>query len=81
MFADILPYGAGCRFNDCTHTNEEGCAVIAEMEQGIIDAGRYRNFLKIRKESAYYEMSYGDKRKKDKAFGKMIKNYKRLKEK
>ena len=33
------------------------------------------NFLKIQKESAYYEMSYLEKRKKDKTFGKLIKNY------
>ncbi len=78
-FDDILPYGSQCRFNDCTHTHEEGCAVIAAVEQGIIDAERYRNFLKIKKESEHYEMSYADKRKKDKAFGKMVKNYKRLK--
>jgi len=47
------------------------------VEQGIIDEERYRNYLKLEKESAFYEMSYQDKRKKDRAFGKMIKNYKK----
>jgi ribosome biogenesis GTPase / thiamine phosphate phosphatase len=78
-FEDILPYGGKCRFNDCSHTHEDGCAVIAAVEQGTIDDERYQNFLKIKKETAHYEMSYADKRKKDKTFGKMVKNYKRQK--
>jgi ribosome biogenesis GTPase / thiamine phosphate phosphatase len=77
-FDDIAAHGGRCRFTDCTHTREEGCAVVAAVEQGIIDGERYANFLKIVKESAYYEMSYFDKRKKDRAFGKMVKNYDRL---
>ncbi len=80
-FDDIIPYSRQCRFSDCTHTHEEGCAVIEAVEQEIIDEERFRNFLKIQKESAYYEMSYLDKRKKDKSFGKMVKNYKRFNKK
>ena len=76
-FADIIAYFNQCRFNNCTHSNEEGCAVIAAVEKGIIEEERYENFLKIQKESAYYEMSYLDKRKKEKTFGKFIKNYKK----
>ena len=74
-FSDIIAYFGQCRFNNCTHSNEEGCAVIAAVEQGNIEEDRYENFLKIQRESAYYEMSYLEKRKKDKTFGKMIKNY------
>lgn len=81
-FDEIVSYSSQCRFNDCTHIHEEGCAVIGAVEQGIIDEERYKNFLRIQKESAYYEMSYSDKRKKDKAFGKMVKNHKkRIREK
>jgi ribosome biogenesis GTPase len=76
-FHEIASYSSQCRFNNCTHTHEEGCAVIGAVEQGIIDEERYKNFLRIQKESAYYEMSYLDKRKRDKAFGKMVKNYKK----
>jgi ribosome biogenesis GTPase len=77
-FEEISLYGTKCRFRDCTHTQEEGCAIIEAVEQGKIDTERYQNYLKLKKESEFYEMSYLDKRKKDKAFGKMIKNYKRL---
>lgn len=77
-FDEIASFSGQCRFKDCTHVHEEGCAVKMAVEQGIIDEARYQNFLGIQKESAYYEMSYLDKRKKDKSFGKMLKNYKKM---
>jgi len=76
-FDEIASYSSKCRFKDCTHTHETGCAVREAVEQGIIDQDRYQNFLKIQKEAAYYEMSYLEKRKRDKVFGKMVKNYKK----
>jgi len=63
-----------CRFNDCTHTAEEGCAVLAALNDGILSRRRYENYIKMKKESAYYEMSYADKRKKEKQTGKLYKN-------
>lgn len=78
-FETIISYGANCRYRDCTHTLEEGCAVIEAVKLGEIDEERYQNYLKIRKESAHYEMSYLEKRKKDKAFGKMVSDYKKFK--
>ncbi len=77
-FDDIALYGAKCRFNNCTHRHEKGCVVRDAVEQGIIDIDRYNNYLMLQKEAAYYEMSYLEKRKKDKSFGKMIKNHKKL---
>ncbi|UCE08739.1 MAG: ribosome small subunit-dependent GTPase A [bacterium] len=77
-FDEIISFSSQCRFKDCTHTHEEGCALKEAVEQGIIDEDRYNNFLKIQKESAYYDMSYLEKRTKDKSFGKMLKNYKKL---
>lgn len=79
-FDDILSHGAHCRFRDCTHTHETGCAVVQALEQGSIDAKRYQNYLKLKKESEFYGMSYREKRKKDKAFGKMVKNYKKMRQ-
>ncbi|MDP8208326.1 MAG: ribosome small subunit-dependent GTPase A [Candidatus Electryonea clarkiae] len=76
-FNEIDSFARQCRFTDCTHTNEESCAVMAAVEEGIIDGDSYNNFLKLKKESAHYEMSYLDKRRKDKAFGKQLKNYKK----
>ena len=76
-FDDIVTFGKQCRFKDCTHIHETGCAVKEAVEQGVIDNDRYANYLQIQKESAYYQMSYLEKRSKDRSFGKMLKNYKK----
>ncbi len=76
-FDELVAFASGCRFKDCTHVHEDGCAVKEAVEQGFIDQGRYNNYLKIRKESAFYNMTYLEKRKRDKSFGKMVKDYKK----
>jgi len=74
-FDDIVSYSRQCRFNDCSHTHENGCAVIAAVERGLVDEARYRNFVKIQKESTLYDRSQLDRKKKDKAGGKERKKY------
>jgi ribosome biogenesis GTPase len=78
-FAEFVELSGQCRYADCTHRHEPGCAVREAVERGELDAGRYTNYMKIRKESDFHEMSYLDKRKKDKAFGKMVKSVKKYK--
>jgi len=73
-FFEIKSLSEKCRFNDCTHVNEKGCAVLNAVENGQLSADRYQNYIKMNKESAYNEMSYFEKRKKDKQFGKFCKN-------
>lgn len=77
-FDDILSYGEDCKFTDCTHQHEKGCAIIAAVESGEIDPGAYDNFLKMGRERAHFESSKQDKKKKDKDFGKMVKNVKKI---
>lgn len=72
-FADIYQLTENCYFSDCTHTSEKNCALLAAMASGNLDETRYNNFMKIIKETAYYEMSHREKREKDKKFGKMCK--------
>lgn len=76
-FDDLSDLASECRFSNCSHTHESGCAIIKAVEDGRIDKQRYDNFLKLKKESEFYDMSYQEKRQKDKSFGKMIKNYKK----
>ncbi len=78
-FADIAALATRCRFADCSHNNEPGCAIRKAIESGELDPAHYQSYLKLKAESAFNEMSYLDKRKKDKAFGKMVKSV--LKEK
>jgi ribosome biogenesis GTPase len=66
-----------CKFKDCTHTGETGCAVIEAVEKGELDRASYENYLKLEKEKAHFESTAVERRKKDKEFGKMIKNYKK----
>ena len=74
-FDDIYSYGSQCQFNDCTHTHEKKCAVIAAVEEGEIDQGSYENFLKIQTEAAFYEASELGKKRKDKTFGRTRKKF------
>jgi len=72
-FSEILSLSQSCKFANCSHTNEKGCAILTAIEAGDLSEQRYRNYLKIKKESDFNQMSYSDKRKKDKNFGKLIK--------
>jgi ribosome biogenesis GTPase len=72
-FSEITSLSEKCRFNDCTHNGEKGCAVFDAVEKGLLSTERYQNYLKMTKESAYNEMSYLEKRKKDRQFGKHCK--------
>jgi ribosome biogenesis GTPase len=73
-FKDIVNLAQDCRFKNCTHMDEPGCAVTEAVKNGELPAKRYQNYLKIRKESEFHEMSYLEKRNKDKKFGKMVKS-------
>src|SRR5512140_3794508 len=73
-FADITALARRCRFADCSHSNEPGCAIRKAIEKGELNAEHYQSYLKLKAESDFNEMSHVDKRKKDKAFGKMVKS-------
>jgi ribosome biogenesis GTPase len=73
-FSEIIKLAEDCQFNDCTHVEEKGCAVLDAVESGLVSADRYQNYIKMNKESNYNEMSYLEKRKKDKQFGKHCKS-------
>jgi len=76
-FDIIIRLSQHCKFKDCTHTNEIGCSVIEAVEKGEIDRASYENYLKLEREKVHFESSVVERRKKDKEFGKMIKNYKK----
>ena len=76
-FEDIIELSLACRYADCSHTQESGCAVLAAITNGQLSEARYSSYLKLRKESEHYEMSYLDKRKKERAFGRFMKTAKK----
>lgn len=76
-FGRVADTARHCRFKDCTHTHEAGCAVLEAVAEGAIDKGAYENYLKMKREEEHYEASLAERRKRDKDFGKMLKNYKK----
>jgi len=76
-FDIIVRLAQNCKFKDCTHTNEIGCNVLKAVEKEEIDKGSYENYLKMESEKAYFESTVVERRKKDKDFGKIVKNYKK----
>ncbi|MDZ7722633.1 MAG: ribosome small subunit-dependent GTPase A [candidate division KSB1 bacterium] len=80
-FSDIAELSRHCRFNDCTHEHESGCAVLNALENSKLDAGHYENYVKMKKQAAHYSRSYHERRERDKEFGKMVKAIKKEKKK
>lgn len=72
-FAEIVSLSQRCKFNDCSHTNEKGCAILAAIKKGELSQQRYQNYLKMKKESEFNQMSFLERKDKDKNLGKLIK--------
>lgn len=76
-FSDLLELAPNCRYRDCSHSGEPCCAVLEAVNSGALNRQHYDNYRKLKGESAFYEMSYAEKRKKDRDFGKFIKSVKK----
>ena len=73
-FSEIIELSMNCKFSNCKHINEKGCAILSAINDGTLSNKRYQNYIKMKNESAFNEMSYFEKRQKDKNFGKLIKS-------
>lgn len=73
----ITEFATRCRYRDCSHRGESGCAVIAAVEAGELGRELLDGFLKLRDESEFNDMSYAEKRRKDRDFGRFIKSAKK----
>ena len=76
-FQEIFDLSLKCKFTDCKHIDENGCAVIEALNKGTIDKDSLDNFIKILNEQRRFQTTIVEKHKKDKVFGKMVKNYKK----
>jgi ribosome biogenesis GTPase len=77
VFEHISALGGACKFGDCTHTQEPGCAVLQALEDGTLLQDQYQHYLRLTRESDHYAMNATEKRHKDRAFGKMVKTAKK----
>ncbi|MDJ0807805.1 MAG: ribosome small subunit-dependent GTPase A [Gammaproteobacteria bacterium] len=69
-FSDISDLSAECRFTDCQHQNEPGCAVRAAIESGRLDERRLQNYHKLMREQALNGASLAEKRARDRSLGR-----------
>jgi len=74
VFAEVASLAAACRFSDCSHESEPGCAVQTAIEAGTLDAGRLRRYQKLLSEDRRNTETIAERRSRDKNFGKMIKS-------
>jgi ribosome biogenesis GTPase len=76
---DVSDFAESCRFENCTHVDEPGCAVVEAVNNGFLEFEVYSSYLKLRKESWYFSTSEYEKRKRDKYFARVSDEAKRIK--
>ncbi len=76
-FYFIKTLAENCKYKDCTHQYEQGCAVRDALNQGKLDINSYQNYLKMEKENLHYQSSEKERRQKGKQLAKRIKHYKK----
>jgi ribosome biogenesis GTPase len=74
LFDEMTDLAENCKYTNCTHISEPQCAIRAALEAGEIDEARYTNYLALKKEAEFAEMSKNERRDKDKQFGKFVKS-------
>lgn len=81
-FSDVESFAAGCRFADCRHELEPGCAVKAAIENGELPAARFKSYLKLKKEAKYSDdksAALRERQQVHKAMAKQSRQHKRRK--
>jgi len=75
VYADVTDFIDGCRFNDCTHLSEPGCAVLAAIDDGTLDRSRYESWLDLRAEAEAAELRADPaaRHAAERKFGRMVK--------
>jgi ribosome biogenesis GTPase len=81
LFDNIGTLAAQCHFRDCRHESESGCAVLAAIAAGQLDARRLVSYQKLQREAALAEMSIRERRARDRHFGRMASSAMQIKEK
>jgi ribosome biogenesis GTPase len=80
-FGEISRLSRECRFSDCTHSDEPGCKVLEAIEEGIISWEELENFKKLERQAEHFTSTVAEKRKRDKSFGRMVKDVMKYKKK
>lgn len=81
VFDDIVALANQCRFNDCKHENEPGCAVQAAIQTGDLEPARLARYRKLEAEERRNSETLAERRSKERAFGLRVNNAKQAKRK
>lgn len=73
-FSEIAALARDCRFSDCRHQDEPGCAVRAAVEAGELDNRRLANYRKLLREQAFNDATLAEKREKDRKLGRFYRS-------
>ncbi|KAF1005833.1 MAG: Small ribosomal subunit biogenesis GTPase RsgA [Luteibacter sp.] len=73
VFDDVETIAAGCRFRDCRHEGDNGCAVRQALDDGRLDERRFTNYRKLRRESEEAGRSEWERRERSRQFGSQAK--------
>lgn len=76
LFPEISRFSRNCRFNDCTHTGEEGCGVMAALNNGDLPETIYSSYVKLIKEQQRFELTASDRKRRARQAGKMVREAK-----
>lgn len=81
VFADLAELATQCRFRDCRHDTEPGCAVLAAVDAGKVDRARLARWNKLAAEDRFNSATLAERRAGDKSFGKMVRSVKAVQRK
>jgi len=76
VFDEIIELARNCKFVDCSHVSEPQCKVLSALKSGELNEEKYSNYISLKKEADFYEMTEIEKNEKDYKFGKFIKKAK-----
>ncbi len=74
VFSDVAGLAQRCRFADCSHEAEPGCAVQAAIADGALDGERLRRYRKLRSEDRRNTETLAERRSRDRSLGKLYKS-------
>jgi len=74
VFDDIAQLAQSCRFDDCQHGSEPGCAIRQAIATGALDPARLARWGKLQREDQYNSETLAQSHARDRAFGKMVRN-------
>ena len=79
VFADIEALATSCRFNDCGHASEPGCAVRSAIDAGELDERRLESYFKLQREERHNTETIAERHARFRKFGKMVREHSKRK--